>query len=98
MIDVSGIDKGDLLAALHNNTKPLGLGRLHDLKRDITGEEVRKEMGEYLVDGRHIDYYHGRPIKIFFGDAIDPAMYDRDAGTGAFQRVVDKLREQAVAK
>lgn len=92
-IDVRGIDKAALLAALHNNTRALGLGMLHDLGRDITPDEVRKEMGH--SPWRFVDYYHGRPIKVAIGDdEISPRLYDRDAGEGKLAMIVNELRSK----
>lgn len=40
----------------------------------------------------YIDYFCGRAIKTDLSkDTIDPYLYDRDAGTGTFQRVVNNL-------
>lgn len=40
-IDITGIDRGELLAALHNGTRPLGMGFLHDLGRSMSARGVR---------------------------------------------------------
>ena len=37
-IDISGLDKADVLAALYNNSRPLGLGFLHATPEDMTHE------------------------------------------------------------
>jgi hypothetical protein len=39
-IDISGIDKADLLAALHNGTRPMGMGFLQ-ARGDMTAEDAR---------------------------------------------------------
>jgi len=40
-----------------------------------------------------IDYFNGRCIKCDqSGDEVDPWLYDRDAGAGVFQKIVDGLR------
>lgn len=42
-----------------------------------------------------IDYLGGRPIKCDLGrDTVDPWLYDRDMGAGAFAAVVAKLRDE----
>ena len=44
------------------------------------------------------DYFHGRPLKLTLNTkakTFAPRLYDRDAGSGAAQRVVDSLRVAA---
>jgi hypothetical protein len=42
---------------------------------------------------KYIDYFGGKAIKMdLSGDEVDPRIYDRDAGEGAFARVVATLR------
>ena len=42
---------------------------------------------------KYIDYFGGKAIKMdLSGDEVDPRLYDRDAGEGAFARVVATLR------
>jgi hypothetical protein len=52
---------------------------------DVAKKELRQ-------DG-YADYICGRPIKtnIFTKDEIDPYLYDRDSGYGAFKSVVDSF-------
>jgi hypothetical protein len=79
-----------LLAALHNGTQPLGLGRLH-ARGDLTVEEA-----EQLLQERKefwVDYLFGRPIKVRAsadGRIHENSrwLYDRDAGEGAFDRAL----------
>lgn len=98
-LDISGIDKAELLAALHNNTRALGMGRIHDLKRDLTVEEGRnilRSKEEQLsklhnfTGEMHFDYLQGRPLKVTFKDATlrGVELYDRDAGAGMCELVV----------
>lgn len=50
-------------------------------------EQAKKAVTQY------IDYFCGRVIKSdLTGDKVDPRGYDRDNGQGAFQSVVDRLR------
>lgn len=108
-INIAGLDKAAILAALHNGTRALGMGRLHDIGRDLTVEEARTIMGigddstQMFGDmGRkrelYFDYVQGRPIKVdLSGDEFDPWLYDRDAGQGAAARAIAKLRETSKA-
>jgi hypothetical protein len=95
-IDVKGIDRGALIAALHNGTGAQGLGMMHDICRDMTPEE-----GAKILDERNgkfqFDYLRGRPIKVWIeGDMLMRTdLYDRDARPGACQEIVDRLRKEA---
>ena len=94
-IDISGLDKAEVLAALHNGTQPLGMGFLHNIGHctvDQASEDV-SSMGGAL----RFDYYHGRPLKVnITGDSFYPGSYDRDAGEGTAQRVISELRASKV--
>lgn len=97
-IDITGLDEYAVVAALHNGTRALGMGALHDLCRDMTADEARTELEARRVTGKpmRFDYYHGRPLKVSVGDGKISGvwLYDRVAGTGKCRAVVDKLRAQ----
>jgi hypothetical protein len=109
MVDIKGLDKADVLAALYNASSPLGMGRLQFRDGDMTREQAQellggKDSGDY-PGGDHnkdhyFDYLYGRVMKVNLkGDSFDEWGYDRDLGAGAAQRVIDRLRESlAVAK
>jgi len=89
MIDISGIDKAELLAALYNASKPQGMGFLHFTPEPLPIEEAR----ELLKGGSSFDYLKGRVMKVGLeGNALDPRLYDRDLGEGAAARAVQSLR------
>lgn len=95
-IDISGLDEAAVLAALWVGTQPLGLGFLQ-AQVVVTVDEAREWFKEYRARCNgpvHFDYVRGRPIKVTFdGDLLRfTRLYDRDAGEGAAQRVVDALR------
>lgn len=105
-IDISDLDEAEVIAALHNGTRALGMGMLHDIGR-ITAEQVRADLdkegefgGGFLVNGmRRFDYFHGRPLKPSIGNGKinSLALYDRDAGQGAGERVLANLRAEKKA-
>lgn len=112
-VDIAGLDKAELLAALHNATRPLGLGTITALRRDMTHEEaaaiIQDRLGGGDLGGRRgpfdFDYVAGRPVKCDIGgpriSAFHVARYDRDAGAGTMARVVGELRaayEQRMAE
>lgn len=91
-IDIKGIDKADLLAALVNGASPLGVGVLIALTEPggMTREGAAKLCEKHL----RFDYVRGRPIKTdISGDTMDVRLYDRDAGEGEAARIVEELRK-----
>lgn len=92
-IDISGLNRDELLEALWYNSKPAGFFAMMGIPGatfDIT--EAKKE----LRNG-YADYICGRVIKadVYSGDTADPKNYDRDNGQGAFRIVVDFLRSES---
>jgi len=86
MIDIKGIDKAKLLAALVNQGSPLGMGILS------AGHLTEQRAAQMLAECNYIDYAMGVPIKAdFSGDTFDPWGYDRDHGAGRAARVVKSL-------
>ncbi len=61
MIDISSKDKADVLAALYNFSRPVGIGIAH-----FTPGEMTKKQADYLLanKGYCFDYLKGRPLKI----------------------------------
>lgn len=102
MLDIKGIDKGALIAALYNGTRSLGMGVLHDLRRDMTRDEGNELAGDRNAIGGRIrfDYIYGRPIKVVIHVDADGSwreleredLYDRDACQGACARAVERAR------
>ena len=110
-VNIAGIDKAELLAALYNNARPLGMGFLRAGTADMTTEEARKLLDDgddhardfptVAKRGRemYFDYVHGRPLKVdLSGDEMRTDLYDRDQGGGKARRVVESLRAKAAAK
>jgi hypothetical protein len=90
-IDISKLDKAEVLAALYNNSRQLGMGFMHSRGREpMTAEQAREEIAgntHERYDGRrsiYFDYLHGRVMKVELGsDSFDPWLYDRDNGRGS---------------
>lgn len=100
MVNITGLDKVVVLAALHNETSALGMGRMHDVGRDMNIDEARSIIDRNVNHNGdrdlYFDYVAGRPLKVdLTGDEFDPRLYDRDAGPGAAQRAIDKALEEA---
>lgn len=101
-VDISGLDKAELLAALFNNSKPLGMGILQAHRGPwVMGKESALAAIEVGCDnfGTHkplsFDYLYGRPLKCNLSeDTFSPWGYDRDnGGPGTAARIVAQLRE-----
>lgn len=107
-IDIKGIDKAELLAALYNNSRPMGMGFLQARDGKMTVEQAREEIeggddssrmfGKDRCGNRHLyfDYLRGRPLKSdLSGDTFHPWGYDRDnGGDGTAARIIANLRSK----
>jgi len=97
-VNIDGLRPEAVLAALYNNSRPLGLGMLHYDPTDMGEDEARS----LLAEDDYFDYLKGRVMKVRIPGPDDPqeiqaAMYDRDNGPGALAAVVESLRAKADA-
>jgi hypothetical protein len=80
--------KAQILAALYNNSKPLGMGFLHYKEEIMTTEEAEKLLKNYS----YFDYLHGRVMKIdLSGDELSTDLYNRDNGEGSAEKIINSL-------
>ncbi len=80
-IDISKLDKAEVLVVLYNNSKQLGMGFLNPHGREPLTKE---QAAELLKETSYFDYLAGRVMKVnLSGDTFDPRLYDRDNGDGA---------------
>ena len=88
MIDISKLNKGEVLAALYNSSKPQGLGFLHYTPTGMTKEQAEK----LLETQTYFDYLMGRVMKVDLSkDSFNPVGYDRDNGKGAAEGALHHL-------
>lgn len=88
-INLNGLDKAEVLAALYNGSRAQGMGFLQYNGEPMQAEEAR----ELLERNTYFDYLKGRVMKIdLAGDTLDPWLYDRDNGHGAAERIINALR------
>ena len=87
MVNIKGLNKAAVLAALYNNASPQGLGFLQYNPAPMSTPEAQTILDTYGTD---LDYVQGRCLKVDLGsdDHFDPWLYDRDNGTGAAARAV----------
>lgn len=79
-IDISKVSKAKVLAALYNNSQPLGMGFLQFDPTPMTEQEAEELLEKYT----YFDYVKGRVMKIdLSGDTLSTWLYDRDNGPGA---------------
>lgn len=85
-VSILGINKIKLLKALWRNAKPAFYFYTVNSQAFDGGAKAQAAVKKY------IDYYDGRCIKTdISADSALPALYDREYGAGAFQRVVNSL-------
>jgi len=88
MIDIKGLDKGLVLAALYDASQPLGMGFLHYDPKPMSVDEANL----LLEKQSHFDYLKGRVMKInLSGDAFDERLYDRDNSEGAARAAIERF-------
>lgn len=109
-IDISGLDKADVFAALYNRAKAQGLGFLHFDPTPMSTEQARAVLegegwtaggdypgGESLSShpNLYFDYFKGRVMKVdLTGDVLSTWLYDRDNGAGSALSVLRPLIER----
>ncbi len=93
-MDISGIDKAELLAALYNGSRQQGMGFMHARGAyPMTVEQARAEIAnnQWL----YFDYLHGRVMKIdLSGDELNTSLYNRDNGQGAAEKIIAAVRSE----
>lgn len=88
-IDISKLDKADVLAALYNNSKQQGMGFIDPRGRLPMTRDTASDL---LKLGTYFDYVNGRVMKVELkGDVLNPWLYDRDNGKGAAARALAGL-------
>jgi hypothetical protein len=85
-INLVGMDKAVVLAALYNASKPQGMGFLHYDPTPMTVDQAR----QLLKQCTDFDYLKGRVMKInLSGDTLNTWGYDRDNGDGAAEKAIN---------
>lgn len=87
-IDISGVDKVELLKAMWTAQKPAAFFSLYRVKAPGFDDEAAEDATK-----KYIDYFSGRAIKSdLSGDTVNPFGYDRDAGQGTLAKIISSLK------
>ena len=91
-MNISGISKAKVLAALYNNSKTQGMGMLHFDPAPMIEDQAQK----LLDSGKtYFDYLKGRVMKIdLSSDEVDTWLYNRDVGENAAETVLENIKRQ----
>jgi len=91
IMNISTLNKADVLATLYNNSRPLGLGMLHYTPEEMTREEAQKLLDD-AGPRPYFDYLKGRVMKIDLGkDELRTSLYNRDNGPDAAENALKHL-------
>lgn len=87
-LNIKGISKPAILAALYNASRPQGMGFLHFKPEPMTEEQAVEDLKQQT----YFDYHHGRVMKVdLSGDTLRTDLYDRDNGQGAAEAAIKHL-------
>lgn len=101
-IDITGLSKAAVLAALYNRAQPQGLGFIHFDPTPWTEADAEAYItnnGSVMVQSAsrldlYFDYVKGRVVKCdLSGDSFDSSLFNRDNGSGAAESVIEELRK-----
>ena len=96
-VNIAGLDRAEIIAALYNASQPLGMGFLHYDPAPMTRDEAQAYLDK-MGERPYFDYLKGRVMKVGSDPGSDEmyvALYDRDNGRGAAERAIDSLRKKA---
>lgn len=87
-INISNLNKAEVLVALYNHAKVQGMGFLSQASEPMTVAKAE----EILKKTKSFDYLYGRVMKInLSGDELDTRLYNRDNGANAAENVLQGL-------
>ena len=89
-IDISRKNKAEILVALYNASRPLGMGIYDYTPIPMTIEEARG----YLKKDTYFHFIKGRILNVdLSGDELDTQKYDRDNGEGAAEKALSIVED-----
>lgn len=92
-MNIAGLDKAAVLAALYNGSRQQGLGYLRGAGYlPMTVDQAREEIAARGKD-LYFDYLHGRVMKVNLrGDEVATALYNRYNGDMTAEKIIENLR------
>jgi len=88
-LNIKNADKAEVLCALYEASRPLGMGILHYVKGPLDKDEART----LLSESTSFDYLKGRVMKVHLDkDVFDTRLYDRDNGSEAAFNALANVR------
>ena len=91
-MNIEGLNKAKVLAALYNNAKPLGLGSLQYSHGDMDEKEAEEILNR--SSDKYFDYLGGRVMKIRLDkDDVSTHLYNRDNGPNAAEEAIANMVE-----
>lgn len=97
MIDITGMNKAEVLMALYHGSHPQGLSIFNVPDHPVTIFDCRDAINELTKRGRNLyfDYWKGHILKVdITGDFFNEVFYDRDNYSGAAADAIEKLRRE----
>jgi len=92
-MNITGLDKAEILRDLYNGSKLQGLGFLQ-AAADMDIEDARKELK--ANPSGYFDYLHGRVMKINLrSDTLETHLYNRDNGENAAEEIIAKIEAKS---
>jgi hypothetical protein len=102
MVDISGLDKAIVLAALYNNSKRVEYPYKASCPELLTLEQARAFLqsdAKFSDNVWQIDTYYDRDLSVdLTGDAFDSEAYNQANGDGLAERIVEALRLTGTAQ
>jgi hypothetical protein len=96
-MNISDLNKAEVLAALYNNARQQGMGFLNPRGGSgMSADEAQKLLDE-AGPCPYFDYLHGRVMKVAIEDELETRLYNRDNGHEAAERVIADLRAKVAA-
>lgn len=94
-MDISKLNKAEVLAALYNRAQTQDMGIFQYQKGDMSREQAEG----ILKEGRtYLDHLAGRVMKVdLSGDEMDTRLYNRDNGKDAAEKALQPLLDAVAA-
>lgn len=97
-INIEGLSKAEVLAALYNGSRGQGMGALNPSSQ----QRMTTEQAQTIIDKRngdlYFDYLQGRVMKVDLeGDVLKTRLYNRDVGFNAAEKIIDSMRASKTA-